>query len=102
MTPTGAGAMMQPGVLAFDEASRRGVPLLAWSDVGVFPILGMDWRTYRDKGAELLGERLAGWQECYPDVQVRSTTRLGLDLTSPPSDRYRVSCSRGRIVTPGS
>jgi nucleotide-binding universal stress UspA family protein len=59
--------------LAFDEASRRGVPLvalLAWSDVGVFPMLGMDWRTYRDQGAELLGERLAGWQERYPDVQV--------------------------------
>jgi nucleotide-binding universal stress UspA family protein len=59
--------------LAFEEASRRGVPLvalLAWSDVGVFPILGMDWRTYRDEGAELLSERLAGWQERYPDVRV--------------------------------
>ena len=58
---------------AFDEASRRGVPLIAlhaWSDVGVFPILGMDWRTYRDQGEELLGERLAGWQQQYPDVSV--------------------------------
>ena len=52
--------------LAFDEASRRGVPLVAlhaWSDVGVFPVLGMDWRKYRDEGAEVLAERLAGWQE---------------------------------------
>ena len=58
---------------AFDEASRRAVPLVAlhaWSDVGVFPILGMNWRTYREKGEELLGERLAGWQEQYPDVPV--------------------------------
>jgi nucleotide-binding universal stress UspA family protein len=58
---------------AFDEASRRRVPLMAlqaWSDVAVLPLLGMDWRTYRDKGAELLGERLAGWQERYRDVQV--------------------------------
>ena len=65
--------------LAFDEASRRGVPLvalLAWSDVGVLPILGMDLRTYRDQGAELLSERLAGWRECYPDVQVQQTTGL--------------------------
>ena len=60
--------------LAFDEASRRGVPLVAlhaWSDVGVFPVLGMDWRKYRDEGAEVLAERLAGWQERYPDVHVQ-------------------------------
>ena len=59
--------------LAFDEASYRGVPLIAlhaWSDVGVFPILGQDWRVYRDQGDEVLGERLAGWQQRYPDVQV--------------------------------
>jgi nucleotide-binding universal stress UspA family protein len=58
---------------AFDEASRRGVALVAlhaWSDIGVFPILGMDWRTYQDQGEEVLGERLAGWQERYPDVHV--------------------------------
>jgi nucleotide-binding universal stress UspA family protein len=58
---------------AFDEASRRGVTLVAlhaWSDVGVFPVLGMDWRTYRGQGEEVLAERLAGWQERYPDVPV--------------------------------
>jgi nucleotide-binding universal stress UspA family protein len=59
---------------AFDEASRRGVGLVAvhaWSDVGVFPILGMDWHAYRDQGDEVLAERLAGWQEQYPDVHVK-------------------------------
>jgi nucleotide-binding universal stress UspA family protein len=58
---------------AFDEASRRGVELIAlhaWSDVGVFPILGMDWRTYQGQGEELLAECLAGWQERYPDVHI--------------------------------
>ena len=60
--------------LAFDEASRRGVDLVAlhaWSDVGVFPVLGMNWHQYEDEGIEVLGERLAGWQEQYPDVNVR-------------------------------
>jgi nucleotide-binding universal stress UspA family protein len=86
--------------LGFDEASRRGVPLLAlqaWSDVGVFPILGMDWRTYRDKGAELLGERLAGWQERYPDVQVRR--RLVCDVP----ERWLVDESKNaQLVVLGS
>jgi nucleotide-binding universal stress UspA family protein len=60
--------------LAFDEASRRGVELVAlhaWSDVGVFPMLGMDWRDSEVKGEEILAERLAGWREQYPDVHVK-------------------------------
>jgi nucleotide-binding universal stress UspA family protein len=59
--------------LAFDEASRRGVDLVAlhaWSDVGVYPVLGMYWQEYEDEGHEVLAERLAGWQQRYPDVQV--------------------------------
>jgi len=65
---------------AFEEASRRGVGLIAlhaWSDVGVFPIFGMDWRQYQGQGEEVLAERLAGWQERYPDVHV--TRRLVCD-----------------------
>ena len=59
---------------AFEEASRRGVELVAlhaWSDVGVFPVLGMDWHERESEGEEVLAERLAGWQEQYPDVPVR-------------------------------
>jgi len=60
--------------LAFDEASRRGVGLVAlhaWSDVGVFPVLEVDWDAYEQEGRELLAQRLAGWQEQYPDVDVQ-------------------------------
>jgi nucleotide-binding universal stress UspA family protein len=60
--------------LAFEEASRRKVDLVAlhaWSDVGVFPVVGMNWQEYEDEGHEVLGERLAGWQDQYPDVHVR-------------------------------
>jgi nucleotide-binding universal stress UspA family protein len=65
--------------LAFDEASRRGVGLIAmhaWSDLSV-PALGEDWREYEQEGHEIIGERLAGWQEQYPDVVV--TRRIVCD-----------------------
>src|SRR3984893_7106627 len=96
----GSTASEGAAAVAFDQASRRGVPLvalLAWSDVGVFPILGMDLRTYRDKAAELLSERLAGWRECYPDVQVQR--RLVCDVP----DRWLVAESRkAQLVVLGS
>ena len=96
----GSTASEGAAAVAFDEASRRGVPLLAllaWSDVGVFPILGMDLRTYRDNAAELLSERLAGWRECYPDVQVQR--RLVCDVP----DRWLVDESRNaQLVVLGS
>ncbi|MET0198615.1 MAG: universal stress protein [Rhodococcus fascians] len=59
--------------IAFDEASRRHVDLIAlhaWSDAGVFDFPGMDWPTMKSSEDEVLAERLAGWQENYPDVMV--------------------------------
>ncbi|AQA06695.1 universal stress protein [Mycobacterium sp. MS1601] len=60
--------------IAFAEADRRRAELVAvhvWSDVGVLPVIGLDWREFEQRGEEVLGERLAGWQEQYPDVTVR-------------------------------
>jgi nucleotide-binding universal stress UspA family protein len=65
--------------IAFDEASRRKVGLVAlhaWSDVGVLAAAGIGsdgigspaLKTVED---EALAERLAGWSERYPDVAVR-------------------------------
>lgn len=59
---------------AFDEASRRGAPLLAvhaWSDAGVAGYPGVQWDDLRVQAEERLAERLAGWQERYPDVHVK-------------------------------
>lgn len=70
----GSPASEAATALAFDEASRREVDLVAlhaWSDVGVYPVLGMYWQQYEDEGHEVLAERLAGWQERYPDVHVQ-------------------------------
>lgn len=60
--------------IAFTEAALRGVDLLAvhaWSDDSVFEFPGTDWQTLQEMGEETLSERLAGWQERYPDVLVR-------------------------------
>lgn len=65
---------------AFEEAALRGVELvavLAWTD-SVFPVGPdgiqypvIDWTPFAEQAEELLGERLAGWTEKYPEVVVR-------------------------------
>ncbi|MCV7257508.1 universal stress protein [Mycobacterium shimoidei] len=60
--------------IAFDEASRRGVELVAlhvWSDVEVNDFPAIDWPAVKPEAERILAERLAGWQERYPDVAVR-------------------------------
>lgn len=62
--------------IAFDEASRRMVDLIAlhaWSDVSdahasEWPEI--DWPATQSMAEQVLAERLAGWQEQYPDVNV--------------------------------
>lgn len=65
--------------VAFEEASLRGVPLVAvhaWNDVtyedthGTARILTQP-DTLEEAEQRLLAERLAGWQEKYPEVEVR-------------------------------
>jgi nucleotide-binding universal stress UspA family protein len=59
--------------IAFDEASRRGVELTAlhaWSDVEIIELPGLDWSAVKSEAVRSLAERLAGWQERYPDVKV--------------------------------
>jgi nucleotide-binding universal stress UspA family protein len=59
--------------IAFDEASRRRVNLVAvhaWSDTEIFELPGLDWSAVKAEEERLLAEGLAGWQERYPDVTV--------------------------------
>ena len=58
--------------IAFDEASRRGVDLIAlhaWSDVTT-EVPALDWATVEEEAQRSLAESLAGWQQRYPDVTV--------------------------------
>ena len=60
--------------IAFEEASVRGVELVAvhaWSDSLVVELPGLDWDVLKTQEEETLAERLAGWQERYPDVTVK-------------------------------
>jgi nucleotide-binding universal stress UspA family protein len=59
--------------IAFEEASRRHVDLIAlhaWSDKEIFELPGLDWSAVKGEEERLLAEGLAGYQERYPDVTV--------------------------------
>jgi nucleotide-binding universal stress UspA family protein len=89
--------------IAFDEASWRGVELIAlhaWSDAHVSDIPSIEWSAQQAVGEEALAERLAGWRERYPDVAVRR--RIVLDaparhlLEEAESSQLLVVGSHGR------
>lgn len=96
----GSPASEAAAAFAFDAASRRGVGLLAlhaWSDVGVYPMLGMNWRDSQDKGDQVLTERLAEWQEQYPDVPVER-----LLVCDMPARWLLKESERAQLVVVGS
>ena len=69
----GSTASQLAVAIGFDEASRRGVELIAlhaWSDVEALDIAGLDWSAVKAEAERSLAEQLAGWQERYPDVTV--------------------------------
>ncbi|OBK80372.1 universal stress protein [Mycobacterium sp. 1164985.4] len=95
----GSPASEEATALAFDEASRRGVPLVAlhaWSDAS-FPSIGSDWERYEDAGHRILAERLAGWQERYPDVQVQRRI-----VSDDPATRLVEASKDAQLVVVGS
>jgi len=67
---------------AFAEASLSGAPLtavIAWTDFLVdsphHSRFRVDWSQVEAEQLRLLAERLAGWQEKYPDVRVERVVR---------------------------
>lgn len=86
--------------IAFDEASRRGVDLMAlqaWSDVAVLDVAGMDWASVEAEAERSLAENLAGWQERYPDVAVHR-----LVVSDRPARQLVEKSETAQLVVVGS
>ncbi len=69
----GSPASAEAVTLAFAEASRLGVDLVAvhaWSDDSLFSVPGVDWAAVMVTEEEVLSQRLAGMAEDHPDVTV--------------------------------
>jgi len=91
--------------IAFDEASRRGVELVAlhaWSDLsfldfarpGQAPI---EWANLRVEEEEVLAERLSGWQSRYPDVVVHKIV-----VADRPAPRLLEQAETAQLIVVGS
>ncbi|WP_116375366.1 universal stress protein [Mycobacterium sp. MFM001] len=86
--------------LAFEEASLRGVELVAvyaWHDTGLFDVPGIDLASMQAGGERVLAEQLAGWQERYPDVAVRRVV-----VGDRPADQLIEQSHSAQLVVVGS
>ncbi|MBX7432161.1 universal stress protein [Mycobacterium sp. Y57] len=96
----GSSASETAVAIAFDEASRRGVGLVAvhaWSDPTVYAFPNEEWMTFRPRAEELLAERLAGWQERYPDVEVQRVV-----VRDRPAHQLLEQAESAQLVVVGS
>lgn len=87
--------------IAFDEASWRGVRLVALhavSDADLsFGVASMEWSATMATAEQTLAERLAGWQERYPDVAVRRAV-----VADRPAGRLLDEAGSAQLVVVGS
>ena len=86
--------------IAFDEASWRGVDLVAlhvWSDADMSSDVGMEESALQSAAKKTLAECLAGWQERYPEV----TVHLLVDFEQPARHLLDQS-ERAQLVVVGS
>ncbi|MEB3050454.1 universal stress protein [Mycolicibacter sp. MYC123] len=86
--------------LAFEEASLRGVELVAvyaWHDTGMLDFPGIDTAAMASDGELALAERLAGWHERYPDVTVRRVV-----VGDRPADQLIERSQEAQLVVVGS
>lgn len=95
----GSPASEHATAIAFDEASRRGVDLVAvhtWSDAG-YELPDAGWTEVQPEEDMLLAERLAGWQERYPDVTVKRVV-----CRDQPARRLLDESAKAQLLVVGS
>jgi nucleotide-binding universal stress UspA family protein len=91
--------------VAFDEATWRGVPLVAvhsWSDADYLSTLPEEYALIEQEPADeeqrrVLAEGLAGWQDKYPDVQVERVV-----VKDRPRRQLLEWAARSQLVVVGS
>jgi nucleotide-binding universal stress UspA family protein len=100
----GSPASEAATAIAFEEASRRGVDLIAlhaWTDPRVSGSKGLfqdsKWDAQLADEEETLAERLAGWHERYPDVEIRRRIEIG-----DPARWLIEASERAQLIVVGS
>lgn len=86
--------------LAFDEASRRRVGLVAmhaWWSPGAFEMPGFDWETLRPEVNRQIREMLTTWQHRFPDVPVERVV-----VVDRPAERLVERSNACQLVVVGS
>ncbi|GAB2780633.1 universal stress protein [Amycolatopsis magusensis] len=91
--------------VAFAEASARGAALVAmhaWTDTTYDYYYGsarlmVAWESFAEEEERLLAQRLAGWREKYPDVEVRKEL-----LKDRPRHALLAAAEDARLVVVGS
>ena len=90
--------------IAFDQASRRGVDLVAlhaWSDMGPIEFASanwapIEWRNIKVAEEEVLSERLSGYSERYPNVTVRRVV-----VSDRPAPRLLEQAAEAQLLVVG-
>lgn len=96
----GSPASESATAIAFDEASWHGVELVAlhaWSDTTLFGLRTPDWSKLEADAEEILAERLAGWQERFPDVVVHRIL-----VNDRPAQQLLEQARSAKLVVVGS
>ena len=96
----GSPASEAATAIAFDAAARYGVVLVAvhaWSDATAIEYPGVTYEIMQGLGEEVLGERLAGWHERYPDVDVQRVVTC-----DKPAHQILEQARKAQLVVVGS